>query len=1363
MEIVPIPDQAALGTFLRNRSPSIFGCVVAFLKDKGPLRVARDCDNDYPRERQSEDMEDHTNLSEEISAVPMIDLNAKNSKQSAESFEVENVTARDCEYEIPRHEDMRAKKSHELCDAFNIGNVQWTPSAENFGGRNGTSPNNELGIPGNKNLGANVANTVGSAHFLSSILENLEEGGEGDRTYKEILVHCHTPVVEDSLAMMGDGPATAGTLETVINKAGTATRNGFHDHVDGRGDCPARKRRKLMPRAEGEDAPERSHNERLLAGEYGLAYGAAATDNLHPKNGAKGDASVRHNKDFLPAGGYRLAASDNLSSNYRAEIDASVTRYKNFLLDGGYRLDANENPPSESGANIAADTGHYPETPGQSDFSSEQSRVPSTIERYPDTFNLDFNNKTNPSNFANRYGDRNHAPWVLPQIQIPRHRQNPSPDTILPSIESDVVEGNDAPWVQPQIQIPRLRQNPSSDTILPSTEPDLVEENNAPWVQPQIRISGLHPHPSSDTIVPSIESDAVEGNHFAAPSYYIPRNHADLGPLNESYLTEAYPEFRGVSLNTRAPDWLFLYAKRLGNQIEADAEAALIGQPVRQDYNPPIPFFDPNSIPTLPHHYVREYIARLLATHEAAMRGEINNDPNFLQMPPSIDKPSFCPSTLLRRPPGCQSSQAQRISPHPIGSPKEPNEDPNFQQMPLSTDKLSFLPRTHPQPSRYQPSQPQRISPDPTGSPKKVNEDRNFQQMPSFVDKPSKKPFFFPPEQLRSWPPRRQPGRRKGGSPDPIGSPRELSPPKELGPGIKNYDFSCGDVPTLPLDFNSREEIKRRLLAKYAISLKQENRCGMCGYLGHSSNWEGCPEQRCVLCRKRGHGKGFCPWAEYAHRWKERQGKFANERRRIQKMEKEKALEGISDRQEVSQKSQAIERSRQASKDQARENSRETLSPRSLVRRQHRLADENQVGISEEEIIVPVAQITGRINEEEVKAPVTQMTTGPMDISFDNAQNISSTATGNRPYPNVNSPERQPMVRSPGEPQNIASTIKANWPSVNGSCPEQQPMIRPFENTQNITSTANDNLNLYLPGRQQMGNTRMSTRLQKTGVVADSTMDPQGHSHDSVVRRYAGINEQRMRAPVAQMTLNTGTMISSFENTQNIPSMTMENWPYVNINTPEQQSLDNTRTGIQLQGTGFGPDSTMDTQGYSYDSGVRRFVGRNEQWMRAPVTQMNTGQMINSFENTRNIASTTEENWPHPNNKNLQRQPWDDTRIGTQRQETGVEPDATMDQQSSSQDSKASRDSESHHDSVSDRDSESDHDSGSDWSESDHNLESSHGSASDKDMESSHDSDSSHNSEAGEDAKDRLDDDGQSSMREKEGSEAEYRDDTTEP
>ena len=596
----------------------------------------------------------------------------------------------------------------------------------------------------------------------------------------------------------------------------------------------------------------------------------------------------------------------------------------------------------------------------------------------------------------------------------------------------------------------------------------------------------------------------------------------------------------------------------------------------------------------------------------------------------------------------------------------------------------------------------------------------------------------------------------------------------------------------------------------------------MCGYLGHASNWEGCPEQRCVLCGKRGHGKGFCPRAEPARRWKERQGKLANERRRIRKMEKKKELEWTSDRQEMSQKSQVIERGRQAFEDQAGETSRETLSPRSLVRRRHRLADENQAAISEEEIIAPVGQMTVRINEEEMRAPVTQMTTGPMVITFDNAQNITSTATGNAPYANVNSPERQPMVRSPGNTQNIASTIKANWPSVNVSCPEQQPMIRPFEHTQNITSTANDNSNVNLPGRQQMGNTRMGTRLQGTGVGADSKMDPQRYSHDSVVRRYAGINEQRMRAPVAQMTLTTGAMISSFENTQNILSTTMENRPYVNMHTPEHQSLDTTRTGIQLQGTRFGPDSTMggqgyshdsgvrrfvgrnqqrmrapvakmttgqmvssckntcdiasmtmnnwpyantngpaqeslentsmgtqlqgtgvgadstmDRQGYNHDSGVRRFVGRNEQRVRAPVAQMNFGQMINSFGNTRNIAPTTEDNWPHPNIENPQRQPWDDSRISTQRQETGADADATMDQQSSSQDSKASLDSESHHGSVSDR------------SESDHEIESSHESAFDHDMESNHHWDISHYLEASEEAEDRLDDDGQSSMREK--------------
>ena len=42
-------------------------------------------------------------------------------------------------------------------------------------------------------------------------------------------------------------------------------------------------------------------------------------------------------------------------------------------------------------------------------------------------------------------------------------------------------------------------------------------------------------------------------------------------------------------------------------------------------------------------------------------------------------------------------------------------------------------------------------------------------------------------------------------------------------------------------------------------------------------------------------------------------------------------------------------------------------------------------------------------------------------------------------------------------------------------------------------------------------------------------------------------------------------MGNAFENNQKIVSMTEEYWPHANMNTPEPQSLGNTRMSTQLQ------------------------------------------------------------------------------------------------------------------------------------------------------------------------------------------------------
>lgn len=375
------------------------------------------------------------------------------------------------------------------CDNNSLREVQGddmdSPSAEDLSSTNRKPQNTELGIPVDTNSGTYEANTSDLVNsVLSSILENLEEGGEEEeRTYNDVLNSCHIPVLEDSLAMMGNGPTTAGALETVGNEAYTAKREGSHDDLHGGDDYPARKKRRYL--------------ELLPAG----GFVPAAIENLHSNNGAERDASLRQNDDFPPAGGYRVAASDNLLSKYGIERDALVRRYKDFLLAGGYELAANNNPQFRNGAHSATDSSYYSETAGQRDFSRELSRVPSTIQFYPFTFNLNPVNETRPRSIPNTHGDRNIAVGLQPRIQ------NPTSDTILPSIESDVVE---------------------------------------------------------------------EIDNIATPNF-IPRNQADLG----IYSTEAYPGFGGMSLNTAAPDSVFLYAKRLGNQLEAEAIAALMGQPAR--------------------------------------------------------------------------------------------------------------------------------------------------------------------------------------------------------------------------------------------------------------------------------------------------------------------------------------------------------------------------------------------------------------------------------------------------------------------------------------------------------------------------------------------------------------------------------------------------------------------------------------------------------------------------------------------------------------------------------------------------------------------------------------------------------------
>lgn len=137
-------------------------------------------------------------------------------------------------------------------------------------------------------------------------------------------------------------------------------------------------------------------------------------------------------------------------------------------------------------------------------------------------------------------------------------------------------------------------------------------QNHSLGVQPHIQFLRLGQKSTSGTIFPSIESDIAEENYNTAPPYNIPRSQEDLSLLNGIYSTEAYLAFWGMKLNTVASDSLFQYAKRPGNQIEADFKVLLMGQPAGKDHNSRIPFLDPKLVPQ-GTHYARGYIARLIA------------------------------------------------------------------------------------------------------------------------------------------------------------------------------------------------------------------------------------------------------------------------------------------------------------------------------------------------------------------------------------------------------------------------------------------------------------------------------------------------------------------------------------------------------------------------------------------------------------------------------------------------------------------------------------------------------------------------------------------------------------------------------
>lgn len=113
--------------------------------------------------------------------------------------------------------------------------------------------------------------------------------------------------------------------------------------------------------------------------------------------------------------------------------------------------------------------------------------------------------------------------------------------------------------------------------------------------------------------------------------------------------------------------------------------------------------------------------------------------------------------------------------------------------------------------------------------------------------------------------------------------------------------------------------------------------------------------------------------------------------------------------------------------------------------------------------------------------------------------------------------------------------------------------------------------------------------------------------------------------------------------------------------------------------------SAMNQQRSSYNSGVRRYAGINEEIIRVSIAKMKTGSMVSSYQDIQDIASATKDNWAYANTDILQRQGLNDTRISTQHQGEGVGADKVIDQLGSIQDSEASHDSYSSHGSGSAR------------------------------------------------------------------------------
>lgn len=381
----------------------------------------------------SEEDRDSDKIPSEELEVPTVDLdvflkqegrfdylNSKEFELSADHFEGDNGKDQDFEHEILRD---------------NIGHLESNSSAESSGDINVVSLNHELGI----SSGANFANFADSVLF--SILGSLEEGGEKvPSNYNGMFDSFQIPTIEDPLAMIGHGPTAAGTPETIQEGAGQSIHGDLDSGVYGHGDYDANE--SWNPMAEAVDSSERQHNQLLPTEGYGLA----ARDCVLPNNEAEGYSSLTRDQYSLPAGGYGAPANNNYPLNYMAQRD----------VFGG--LNAGHCQPPEYAAMGTADTNCNSDILDQMYFSQEQCKAPVTMKSYPVTMNRELNYEAHPSSSDNAQFGRPVAPLVQPRIQMSRSDLNPESDSILPSIEFNVVDENNS--AERLNELPENQANP---------------------------------------------------------------------------------------------------------------------------------------------------------------------------------------------------------------------------------------------------------------------------------------------------------------------------------------------------------------------------------------------------------------------------------------------------------------------------------------------------------------------------------------------------------------------------------------------------------------------------------------------------------------------------------------------------------------------------------------------------------------------------------------------------------------------------------------------------------------------------------------------------------------------------------------